>query len=224
MQLKLTNTQRALARRLRTQRERMNDLTPAARRLGEFVTREGKRRAPRGDSQRGTSLQSSLNHVEPAHNATVLRSNKVYAGVQQHGGTIAAGAGRLGAKMLAIPVSDAARRYIGTLGAGTSLRDGPFKLFIVVVNGRLFLAKKAGAKAQTTTRRDRQGREKARRRIESVVQGGEVKKIEIMFLLRKSVRLNPNPAPGGYAPRMSEKPVRDFAGRCVARHLKGDVS
>ena len=248
MTIKPTKTQSRIAAKLEEQVKRLNNLRPVAQLVGEYVTRAARRRAPRGDSNRGASLSTSLNHVEPAHNITVLRSDKRYARIQNFGGTIVAGTGPLKSKMLAIPLTDFAKRMIAFMGASTSLRDAPVKMFPLRLNGKLFLARKRSG--NTATYKDRRGREKKRREFLQALQvttgrgknkrtrldgdvsrenmartlrGGSKAKVvsfEVLFLLKRSVRLQPNPAPQGYAPRLSEPAVAAFVGRAVANHLR----
>src|SRR5437773_12417738 len=82
---------------------RSRAMWPAARKVGEYVARHGKRNAPRGTGvlrRQGSSLANLLSHVEPAHNVTVLTSPLPYARIQNTGGTITAGSGRLHSQYL----------------------------------------------------------------------------------------------------------------------------
>ena len=182
--------------------QRVRNIRPVAAKVGEYLAREARRRAPRGQSRRMQGLAASLNHVEPAHNVTVLVSDKAYAAMQQYGGTIVAGTGRLAAKALAIPVNDAARRAMETIGAGTSLRALNLTL-IVTPKGAFLVGDVAGV-----------GKIKRRKGEAAMRQPGYA-----VFVLKRSVRLNPNPAPHGYAPRLSEPAVASFVAGTLRRYL-----
>lgn len=178
-------------------------MLPAARRFGEYVAREARRRAPKGRTRAGAGLRGSLNHFEPAHDTTVLATDKVYGRIQNFGGTITAGTGKLAAKALAIPLNDEARRLLDSLGASQSLRVA--KLRLVKLPTGTFLI---GTQTRTRERRNSKGEIK-----QSVKHGYAV------FVLKRSVTLRANPAPHGYAPRMSEPAVRDEMVRIVRRYL-----
>lgn len=196
----------AIARKVERLRQRGKYARPATRKFGEWVTREARRRAPRGQGRRMASLANSLNHVEPNDVTTVLMSDKVYARAQQYGAEIQAGGGPLGAKLLAIPLNADARKMTEGMGASVSLRSQDL-VFIKSRRGRMFLIRPE----PPTGRKRQRGRARRHRMF-----GGQ-----IMFMLVPRVRLRPNPAPQGYAPRMGEPAVRGAAGRFLRQFLTG---
>lgn len=205
-----------LARNITRAREKARDLRPAAMRLGEYIAREARRRAPRGDSRRGSSLASSLNHAEPAHNVTVLVSDRPYARVQAEGtgylpgGAITPGRGLLKAKMLIVPLNDDAKAMLSRMGASQSLRSQDLTI-IRTKSGKLFLArvervkKYRGKKSQTGPS----------------LLGTATK---LLFMLIPRARLKPNPPPQGYAPRATEPEIKARASAEVWRHLTGTAT
>lgn len=211
----MTPRESATAKRMGAVAQRARSLWPASRKVGEYAAREARRRAPRGTGvtrRGGTALNKSLNHAEPAHNVTVVVSDLPYAKVQNQGGTIVAGSGRLKSKYLALPMSDLAERYIGFLGAGTSLRSGPLGLFVLKVRGRLFLVRSVGLTERGKTRTDRRGRTRHTRVIKH---GMGTHRLEFLFELRRRVTIRAQ----RYVPSLREPGMRRFSAETVQRYL-----
>jgi len=196
--------------------QRARNLLPATGVIGEHLARVARARAPVGKGRGHGALRHGLNHDEPAHNVTVLQSPQVYAGVQQYGGPVAAGKGPLGAQMLAIPVNEAAKRLYETLGAGKSLKDVP-GLGLVVLNGKLFLMGTPGLEARRALVAERKGQGKRMKRA-------RVRDFFVLFVLKRSVQLNPNPAPAGYAPKLGEPEIVEYSKRVLRRYLSTGVA
>lgn len=196
-----------LARKLERLRQRGKYARPAARKWGAWLTREARRRAPRGRGRRMAGLAASLNHVEPNDTTTVLVSNKSYARIQNYGGQITAGGGALKSRLLAIPLNDDARRMLDGMGASVSLRSQNL-VFIKSRSGRMFLIR---ADESKRSKRSKGGRGRKRRHR---FHGGQ-----IMFMLVPRVNLRPNPAPHGYAPRLDEPAVKAAAAKFLRQHL-----
>lgn len=197
MQITLTKPV-VVIRRLEGWRERMRNLKPAAERIGEKLAREARRRSPRGTSRRGQSLQASIGHREPGGGVTVIFSDKPYAGIQARGGIITAGKGKLHAKMLVIPLNATARRMIAQLGANQSLRSLDLTI-LESRKGRVFLAR--------TIEAQHRGRKRGRS-VRGARREHRFGSMQLLFELRHSVRLKPNPQPDGYVPRASEPEIR----------------
>lgn len=191
-------------------RARAANHQPATAKIGEWIAREARRRAPRGDSRRGASLQSSMGHVEPKHNVTVLTSDRPYARVQAEGtsylpgGAILPG-GPLKAKLLAMPVSDEGKQLLASLPSGVSLRSQKLTL-IRTKNGKLFLIR-------TEYQRKPRG---SKKRVGPSFAGLVTR---ILFRLIPAARMRPNPPPQGYAPRFSEPGLRAFAAAVLRRWI-----
>lgn len=135
MRVKITSN-RANVIRIDSVRQRVRTLLPATRRVGEFITREARRRAPRGTvGNRMSGLAASLNHVEPSDRVTVLQSPKPYARIQHYGGAVAP----VRARALAVPLNDDAEIISQSLGPKRSLRSLPHT-FLVKIGGRAFIA------------------------------------------------------------------------------------
>jgi len=182
---------------------RLRDLSPAARRFGEWVVREARRNAPVGKGRQRGALKRSLNHVEPAHNVTQLVSPLPYAVIQQEGGTIRAGSGPLGSQYLVIPLNATARVLLDGLGASESLRSVPELQLIRSRKGRLLLIWQETLKRSRRTRgRRRQHRLSGR---------------QILFVLVPQVTLRAQP----YAPALHEPRTRERAVHFLRRHLEG---
>lgn len=202
-----------LAKLSQRMRDKARDLRPATMRLGEWVAREARRRAPRGDSRRGSSLASSLNHIEPAHNATVLASDRAYARVQAEGtgylpgGAITPGRGPLKSKWLILPLNEDAKAMLNRMGASQSLRTQDLTI-IRTKSGKLFLARVERVKKYRGSKGS----------VGPSLLGTATK---LLFMLIPRARLKPNPAPSGYAPRFAEAAVRERASVEVWRHLTG---
>jgi len=178
----------------------------ATREFGERLTREARRRCPRGHSRAGAGLAASLHHRELDEQTTVLASDKVYAQIQNFGGDIVAGKGPLGAKLLPVPLNADARRLLDSLGASTSLRQANL-IFVKSRSGRMFLG------------RPDEGYERRRKPLRGARRQHRMSGAQILFLLVPRVHLSPNPAPRGYAPHMDEPIVREMAGAAIRRHL-----
>ncbi len=186
---------------------------PLARRVGEFIAREARRRAPVGTGRNRGALRRSLNYRLIDQRTIVLQSPLVYASIQQRGGTITAGKGPLAARCLAIPVNDAAKRLMESLGASRSLREVA-GLSVIPINGVLYLMGTPGLKeAQQRAAEKKAAGKKARR--------ARTRDYLVIFVLKRSVSLKPNPAPAGYAPRINDPALRRHIGQAVRRHLKG---
>lgn len=203
--------------------QRARNLLPAARRFGEWITREAARRAPVGF--RGGDLKKSLNHIEPAHNITQLVSPLKYAQIQQFGGRVAA-PGKSSTispkpKMLAVPLTVEARQMAASLGASETLR-GKFGLQMIITPRAVFLVRAVGSDKDRTKYVNWKGKSVLMRRIADLGDG-RGGRIEFLFVLKKSVTLKANPMPGGYAPRMSEPAVRDAAAKAIRWCLKGGL-
>ncbi len=157
-------------------------------RIGAFITREARRRAPR---RRG-KLRKSLNYVSDFE-AVVIQSPLRYAKAQNDGALIKGGSARSRIspkpKLLAIPLNEKARRMADKLGASTSLRSLDLVL-IKTKAGKMLLAKVPKTK-------------KGRRRKTR-------KPIEFLFVLKDSTKLSPNPPPKGYIPSITEPKIRAF--------------
>lgn len=184
-------------------RQRALAMWPATRRAGEQLARLARRKAPRGRSRRQASLQASIGHAEPEHNVTVITSNKPYAKVQAFGtaylpgGAIRAGTGKLGARLLAIPINDAARRILDGLGANQSLREVEGLLFLKTRKGRMVLIR------QVQPMRGKRGKSVRGRKREHRFLSGQV-----LFILTPTARPGPSPKPDGYIPKLSDPEVR----------------
>jgi hypothetical protein len=205
----------ALESYVRKLRDRSRDVRPATAKIAQFVQREAARRAPvgSGPTRGGTRLRNSLN-AELLDDVTIsLRSHKPYAAIQARGGTIRPGTGPLAAKMLVVPLSEFAKRYINSLGAGTSLRNGPIKLVLIKgKSGKLFLIR-AEVASPRIRKRDSKGR------LDRAISRGLG--MEFMFMLIPQATLRPNPEPKGYAPSLSDPVVESFALRTLRSHFKG---
>lgn len=195
------------AKRIAVVRQRAAAMWPAARKVGELIAREARRRAPRGRSRRQVSLQASLGHVEPEHNVTVLTSKVPYARIQVFGGTIVAGGGKLAAKMLAIPLNDTARRMLDSLGAGQSLRRLNLQL-IESRSGRLFLARtvEAGTRGRKRGRSARGSKREHR-----------MGNLQLLFLLRFGVRMPKHPS--DFVPKLSDPAIRSMVAEVIRRWI-----
>ena len=214
--MKLTATSNgAIATRVRELRAKAGTPLAATREVGEWIAREARRRAPRGRSG-PAGLARSLQHIEPADDTTVLVSDKPYAAVQNFGGGIAAPAGPnprrtwtvVGAKMLAIPISDFARTLVAFLGARVSLRNGPVPMFVWTSrSGAMFLARVPDARARRS-----KGRNIVTRAVGKTT---SFVKLELLFRLTRRVQIPPQ----NYAPRADEPGVRAAITRIVTKHL-----
>lgn len=224
MALRMTVTSNGAAKRTNDAiAQRARNLLPAARRFGEWIAREARRRAPVGFG--GGNLKKSLNHVEPAHNITQLVSPLKYARIQQFGGSVSA-PGQSSTispkpKMLAIPLTVEARRMAEGLGASETLR-GKFGLQMIITPRAVFLVRAAGSDKDRTKYASWKGKSVLMRRVGDLGDG-KGGRIEFLFILKKSVTLKPNPGPDGYAPRMSEPAVRDAAAKAIRWCLKGGL-
>jgi len=208
----------ALRRHLEAIQARCRDPRPATRAVMERVlARRARQRSPRGSgpARVGVPLSQSIRGEVTGPTTGELRSDKAYAAIQNTGGAIAP----LVKQYLAIPVSDAARRLIASLGAGQSLRSVEGLIVIRSRKGELLLARytEAASKAKgSRLRRDRRGRTRAAIRIGADDEG---RQIEVLFVLRRRVTLAPNPSPGGYVPRLSEPDVLREAGEIFGRYV-----
>ena len=144
----------------------------------------------------------------------MLTSDKPYAPIQQFGGTVTAGGGKLGARMLAIPLNDKARRMLSKMGASTSLRSQDLTL-IRTKGGKLLLARTFKYKKMRLSKAERGT---ARRR--GIRTRRTQRKPEFLFVLKESVTLAPNPPPRGYAPRADEPEYQDFVAKELGKHLR----
>ncbi|HMQ14407.1 MAG TPA: hypothetical protein PKC49_00380 [Phycisphaerae bacterium] len=205
----------ALVRTLARMAARLRDPLPALGRIGEEAARIARRRAPRGSGpgRIGAPLAHSISwRIEGRE--VVLVSDRPHAAIQAFGGAVLP----VRARMLAIPVSDAARRLLATLGAARSLREVP-GLFVLVTKGRAWLARYTQEASQARgarLRRDRRGRAQAAARIGLDEEGRQV---EFLFLLRARTDLPRNPAPSGYVPRIDDDELAPRAREALRRHV-----
>ena len=107
----LTGAADDIVKRLESLGDRLPILTA---KVAQYVLREAQRRAPRGTGVLRSipGLRRSLNVSLVDDDEFALTSPLPYAAVQNFGGTITAGNGRLRSRYLAIPVNDAARRIV----------------------------------------------------------------------------------------------------------------
>lgn len=191
----------AIAKAVERLGQRARGLHPATRKWAELIVRKARRQVPVGRGRGRGALKRSLNHREPAHNVTVLQSDRRYARIIQEGGAITAGTGPLGSRLLAIPLNDDARRMLDGMGASVSLRTQNL-LFLKSRSGRMFLIRQERA-----GRGGRRKRGKARRH--RMFEG------QILFMLVPRVTIRARP----YAPRVSDPDVREAAARFIREHL-----
>lgn len=191
--------------------ERLRNMEPVTRLVAEWIGNEARRKAPRGRNRRASGLYGSLNTTLTSDTEISLRSDKPYARIQNEGGVITPGGGKLRAKMLAIPLTEEARRMSEQMPASQSLKDKDLTL-IKTKRGTLLLAR--------TFKRPKLARSKKRGKVRRQAP----KKPEFLFVLKDRVMLGPNPLPDGYAPRADDPGLRRFWGDQMAKHLtKGTV-
>ena len=174
------------------------DPTPVLKRWMQFILRKTQRQAP---VDKGW-LRKSLNSRVEGHTG-IIASDRPYARIQDEGGTIKAGRGPLGSKLLAIPMCDEARKMIEGMGTHESLRGKNLTL-IKSKSGKLYLVK-------ITERRRAKAKRlgKTKRRAEP--------SMKIMFLLTPGVRIKGHK----YVPSISDADVREFGVKEFSRAAKG---
>lgn len=178
-------------------------LWPATRQFGQYIAREARRNAPVGKRRNRGALKRSLNVEVIAHDTVVLQSPLPYAKIQQEGGTVRAGSGPLGARLLAIPIHPDAVAMLAGMGASVSLRTKNLQ-FIKTKSGKMFLVREAAV--------NKHGRARGPNKKGKMP---EVNATQILFKLTPRVTITPQP----YAPRMSEPAVRAFAAKVIRAHL-----
>lgn len=195
----------AHAQRISRLRQRAAWLLPATRKLGEWVAREARMRAPTGQGRGRGALRRSLNHREPSHDTTILTSPLPYAKIQQEGGRIYP-PGPLGARMLVMPLNRDAQAILDSLGASQSLRTVPGLVLVKTRRGRLVLIRQTEEPVQSRRKGERGKRRKHR------MFGGQV-----LFVLLPKAFI---PAQD-YAPHADELQLRGAAAKFVREHLRG---
>ena len=180
-------------------------LYPAAWTCAGFIARMARRAAPVGKWAGRGALKKSLNAVATSHNTIVLQSPLAYAKIQQEGGTVTAGQGPLGSKLLAIPLNADAARMLNSMRAGLSLKTQDL-IFIRSRRGRMFLIRQN--KIGSGQRRRKGGKARRHRMFDG----------QIMFMLVPRVSIPPQP----YAPRMDDPELRVFVAKTLSGHLKAE--
>lgn len=194
---------------VQTARAKLEALYPVTWKCAAYTARMARRRAPVGRGRFRGALKRSLNARAIGPETWVLESALPYAAIQQYGGSITAGSGPLGSRLLAIPLNDDARKLLDGLGASVSLRTQDLVL-LKTRRGRLVLVrqeKPRGPRAKVRRGAGRQHR----------MFGGQV-----LFVLVPRVTLQPNPPPAGYAPRGDDPELREFVLRALVAHLRSE--
>ena len=158
--------------------KRCDDLSAPLERLGIHHQRKAARILRSGErgvrARHPGGLADSITYAQPAQNALVVGSNKVYAAAQQFGGTLESS--RPGG-FLAIPIADnLAGRKDPKFDSPREVADG---FFFKSKKGNLLFARRKSRKNEKTKRR------KKGSKIAGAVRAG----IELLFVLKKSVTI-----------------------------------